>query len=131
FSSSSRSCSGPLEPNPLFHCGRMLECVQVRGSRRFVSQTACTSWGTILMQASIEQILSSYDDQAPLSEASTIPASWYIDPRIAELERLNAFSKTWQRVPRTEQVKDPGDFVTTRLAGEPIVGVRGTARTVR
>jgi choline monooxygenase len=59
------------------------------------------------MQSSIEQILSSYDDRAPLSQASTIPAAWYIDPRIAELERLNVFSKTWQLVARTDQVKIP------------------------
>ena len=36
------------------------------------------------MQASIEQILSSYNDRAALSQASTIPAPWYVDPRIAE-----------------------------------------------
>ncbi len=51
-----------------------------------------------MMQTSIEQILSSYDDRAPLSQASTIPAAWYVDPRIAELERLSVFSKTWQLV---------------------------------
>ena len=39
------------------------------------------------MQASIETILASYNDRAPLAEASTIPAPWYVDPRIAELER--------------------------------------------
>ena len=76
------------------------------------------------MQASIDQILSSYNDRAPLSEASTIPAPWYVDPRIAELERQNVFSKTWQLVARTDQVQKPGHFVTT-VAGEPIVVVRG------
>jgi len=78
-----------------------------------------------MTQTSIEQILSSYDDRAPLSQASTIPAAWYIDPRIAELERLSVFSKTWQLVARTEQVKTPGQFVSTRVAVEPIVIVRG------
>ena len=56
------------------------------------------------MQTSIEQILSIYNDRTPLSEASTIPAPWYVDPRIAELERLNVFSKTWQLVARTDQL---------------------------
>ena len=50
------------------------------------------------MQASIEQILASYNERAPLAQAYTIPAPWYIDPRIADLERLNVFSKTWQLV---------------------------------
>src|ERR1700758_5543474 len=83
------------------------------------------SWLRITMHSSIEQILASYNDRAPLSQASTIPAPWYTDPRIAELERLNVFSKTWQLVARTSQLQNAGDFVTTRLAGEPIVVVRG------
>jgi len=83
------------------------------------------------MQPSIEQILSSYDDRAPLSQASTIPASWYVDPRIAELERLSVFSKTWQLVTRTDQVKTPGEFVSATVAGEPIVVVRGNDGALR
>src|SRR3954471_7569898 len=83
------------------------------------------------MQATIEQILSSYNDSAPLSEAFTIPASWYVDPRIAELERLNVFGKTWQLVARTSQLQNAGDFVATRLAGEPIVVVRGADGALR
>src|ERR1700691_3952882 len=83
------------------------------------------------MQSSIQQILSSYDDHSPLSQASTIPAAWYIDPRIAELERLSVFSKTWQLVARTEQVKTPGQFVSTTVAGEPVVVVRGNDGALR
>src|SRR5580658_6188069 len=80
---------------------------------------------------SIEKILSSYDDRAPLSQASTIPAAWYVDPRIAELERLSVFSKTWQLVARTDQVKTPGQFVSTTVAAEPIVVVRGNDGALR
>jgi choline monooxygenase len=83
------------------------------------------------MQTSIEQILSSYDDHASLSQASTIPAAWYVDPRIAELERFNVFSKTWQLVARTDQLKAPGEFVATTVAGEPIVVVRGNDGVLR
>src|SRR5580698_4023634 len=83
------------------------------------------------MSASIDQILSRYNDRAPLSEASTIPAPWYVDPRIAELERVNVFSKTWQLVARTEQVAKAGEFVSARLAGEPIVFVRGSDGELR
>jgi choline monooxygenase len=84
-----------------------------------------------MMQPSIEQILSSYDDRAPLSQASTIPAAWYVDPRIADLERLSVFSKTWQLVARTEHVKTPGQFVSTVVAGEPVVVVRGNDGVLR
>ena len=77
------------------------------------------------MPSSIERILSGYNDRAPLAQASTIPAAWYVDPRIAELERLSVFSKTWQLVARTDQLQAPGQFVATTVASEPIVVVRG------
>jgi choline monooxygenase len=80
---------------------------------------------------SIEQILSSYDDRAPLSQASTIPAAWYVDARIAELERLSVFSKSWQLVARLDQLEEPGQFVSTAVAGEPVVAVRGADGVLR
>src|ERR1700680_4085622 len=83
------------------------------------------------MQASIEQILSSYNDRAALSQASTIPAPWCFDPRIAEMERLQVFGRTWQLAARTDQLQKPGEFVATRLAGEPVVVVRGSDSTLR
>jgi phenylpropionate dioxygenase-like ring-hydroxylating dioxygenase large terminal subunit len=83
------------------------------------------------MMLSVDQILASYDDHAPLAHASTIPGAWYTDVRIAELERLNVFSKTWQLVARTSQLQKPGDFVSTRLAGEPVVVVHGTDGQLR
>src|SRR6202789_3171619 len=83
------------------------------------------------MQNSIEQILSAYNDQAPLAQASTIPAAWYVDPRIAELERINVFGKTWQLVARTDQVQSSGKFISTMVAGEPVVVVRGNDGVLR
>jgi choline monooxygenase len=80
---------------------------------------------------SLDQILASYNDEAQLAEASTIPAPWYVDPRIAELERLNVFGRTWQLVARTDQLQKPGEFVSTTLAGEPIIVVRGSDNVLR
>ena len=80
---------------------------------------------------SVTEILGSYDDGAPLAEASTIPAPWYVDPRIAELESKTVFSKTWQMVGRVDQVEKPGQFVTANVAGEPIVVVRGSDGVLR
>src|SRR6266705_3711419 len=79
----------------------------------------------MITQQSVQEILSRYNDSAPLPEASTIPAPWYVDDRIAELEAKTVFGKTWQMVGRVEQVEKPGQFVTTNVAGEPIVVVRG------
>ncbi len=74
---------------------------------------------------SLNDIIDSYDPNAPLAEASTIPASWYTDERIFQLERQTVFSRSWQVTARLDQVRDPGHYVTTEIAGEPIVIVRG------
>jgi choline monooxygenase len=79
----------------------------------------------------VAEILESYNDKAALPDASTIPAPWYVDARIAELEAQTVFSKTWQMVGRAEQVEKPGQFVTASIAGEPIVVVRGNDGVLR
>ncbi|MGB7553228.1 MAG: aromatic ring-hydroxylating dioxygenase subunit alpha, partial [Candidatus Korobacteraceae bacterium] len=83
------------------------------------------------MNPSLHDILASYDDQSPLDHAHTIPASWYVDARVAELERQNVFGRTWQVVARADQVQHPGEYVTTDLAGEPLVVVRGNDHQLR
>jgi choline monooxygenase len=85
----------------------------------------------MIRDLSVAEILNSYNDQAPLSDAFTIPAPWYVDSRIAELERLTVFSKSWQVMGRTDQVEKPGQFVTATIAGEPIVAVRGADGQLR
>jgi choline monooxygenase len=85
----------------------------------------------MLTQASVQEILASYDDRAALADASTIPAPWYVDARIAELENKSVFSRTWQMIGRVEQVEKPGQFVTAVVAGEPIVVVRGNDGVLR
>src|ERR1700759_4109865 len=87
--------------------------------------------GVALMHPSLEEILASYQDQDPLEQAYTIPASWYVDPRVGELERQNVFGRTWQAVARAQQLEAPGAYVTMELAGEPLVVVRGTDGTLR
>jgi choline monooxygenase len=82
-------------------------------------------------QKTVQNILATYDANAPLAEASTIPAPWYVDSRIAKLEARTVFSKTWQLVGRVEQVEAPGQFVTANVAGEPIVVVRGNDGVLR
>ena len=77
------------------------------------------------MERSVRDIVSLYNPASPLEEAWTIPAPWYFDPRIAALERASVFSSTWQVVGRADEVRDPGQFFTVELAGEPLVVVRG------
>ena len=79
----------------------------------------------------VKNILAAYDAKAPLAEASTIPAPWYVDPRVAELEAKTVFTKTWQMVARMDQLESSGQFVTANLVGEPILVLRGNDGMLR
>ncbi|MEP6911894.1 MAG: SRPBCC family protein [bacterium] len=80
---------------------------------------------------SLKEIINSYNPSAPLGQASTIPSSWYIDERVYELELQNVFAQSWQLVARVDQLRQPGTYVTTEIAGEPIVVVRGADKVLR
>jgi choline monooxygenase len=83
------------------------------------------------MSQSLREIIDSYNPAAPLAEALTIPASWYTDERIFELEKRTAFGQSWQAVARAGQLRDSGEYVTTEIAGEPVVIVRGSDSEIR
>jgi choline monooxygenase len=59
-----------------------------------------------------------------LARAHTLPARCYTDARFFALERERIFARTWQPVGRVEQVRQPGDFFTAEVAGEPVVVLR-------
>jgi choline monooxygenase len=68
--------------------------------------------------------LDHFDPNLPLEHARTIPAAWYRDQDIADLERQYIFGDSWLAAGRADQVAKPGSFFTADLAGEPIVVVR-------
>jgi choline monooxygenase len=77
------------------------------------------------MERSLREIVNLYNPHDRLAEAWTIPAPWYFDPRIAQLERESVFSAHWQIIGRVDQVRHTGQFFTAELAGEPLLVVRG------
>ncbi|HWB76823.1 MAG TPA: aromatic ring-hydroxylating dioxygenase subunit alpha [Nannocystaceae bacterium] len=79
----------------------------------------------------LDAILSEYNVDTPLAEASTLPAPWYTDKRVAELERRAVFGNSWQLVGRVDQLREVGAFITAVVANEPIVVVRGPDMTLR
>lgn len=83
------------------------------------------------MEKSLPQIIAAYDTTAPLDKAATIPSAWYTDPRLYELERRVVFGNTWQMVGRLDQVREPGQYFTANVAGEPIIVVRGNDNKLR
>src|SRR5208282_1079572 len=78
----------------------------------------------VMHERSIRDVLNLYNPSNPLEKAWTIPAPWYFDPRIAQLERDSVFASNWQVAGRLDQVKDPGQFFTIDLNNEPLVVVR-------
>jgi len=69
----------------------------------------------------LRTLIEGYASDLGIERASTPPSAWYTDARIAELERDAVFGRSWQMVGRLDQLRDEGDFVTARIAGEPVV----------
>ena len=75
------------------------------------------------------EIVASYDPDAPLERASTIPGEWYTDGRVLDLERQTAFARSWQVAARVDQLRDAGSFVSCELpAGELVRELWAEAR---
>jgi phenylpropionate dioxygenase-like ring-hydroxylating dioxygenase large terminal subunit len=68
---------------------------------------------------------------ANIARAWTLPASVYVDPAALPREFERIFAHTWQPVGRREQVKNPGEYFTTTVAGEPLLVVRGNGGELR
>ena len=84
------------------------------------------------MRRPLDAIVDSYARETPLDRASTIPADWYVDPRVFDLERRTVFARSWQHAARVDQLRQPGDYVSFEFAtGEPIVIVRGQDNLIR
>jgi len=77
------------------------------------------------------ELIDSYDPNAPLEQAATIPSSWYTDHRIYDLELQSVFARSWQMIGLAERVAEPGQYLTCEISGEPIVVVRGNDNVLR
>ena len=56
-----------------------------------------------------------------------VPGYIYSSPEIFEREKREVFLKDWLCVARIEEVEDPGDYMTFRIADEPIVVSRDSS----
>ncbi len=66
-----------------------------------------------------------------IQKAWTLSSVLYTDSSVFTAEKDKIFSRTWQVVGHASQVKDPGDYFTTELAGEPLLFVRGADSQLR
>ena len=73
-----------------------------------------------------------YNPDTPLAEASTIPSAWYTDERVFRARTGNCL-QPFLALCRASSINstNPGDYVTTEIAGEPIVIVRGNDDELR
>ena len=53
-----------------------------------------------------------------------LDGSFYTSPEVEALEKERIFMKEWLFMGRQEQLPNPGDYMATRIAGEPVVIVR-------
>jgi len=83
------------------------------------------------MSDSIGEAVAAFDPAIPFDRAWTPPSRWYTDPAFYQRERGAVFGRTWQLAARAAQVESPGDYVTTCIAGEPWVVVRGEDGALR
>jgi len=73
----------------------------------------------------LDDIIHAYRRDVPLAQARTIPAAWYTDPRVFDLERHTVFSRSWQVAGRLDELHTLGDYVACELSnGEPILVAR-------
>ncbi len=72
----------------------------------------------------------SFQYEPDLSRATTIPASWYTDPAMLDLEREKIFRRTWQFAASLDQLRFPGNFVAVDIIGVPVVLTRDLEGTL-
>ncbi len=75
-------------------------------------------------ESSVRDVLNLYNPANPLEKAFTIPAPWYFDRRIEQLERTSVFASNWHVVGRLDQVSERGEYFTIDVNGEPLIVVR-------
>lgn len=66
-----------------------------------------------------------------VSQAETLPPSCYTDPDFFEFEKEALFNHEWLCVGREDWIRDPGDYFTTSIVGEPLVITRNAKREIK
>jgi choline monooxygenase len=67
----------------------------------------------------------------PLEDGWTLPASWYTDATVHELERSRFFASSWTYAGPVEWVTEPGSYFAAQIGHVPVAVVRGSDGTLR
>ena len=68
---------------------------------------------------------------AALVEPDQVHRDVYTDPAVFALEMSRLWQRSWLFVGHASQVPAPGDFITTTLAGQPVIMVRHIDASIR
>jgi phenylpropionate dioxygenase-like ring-hydroxylating dioxygenase large terminal subunit len=66
-----------------------------------------------------------------LDSGATLPADWYVDAEVLRAEQERIFATSWQYVGRTDQLNQPGDYITATVGTVPVVVARHPDGTLR
>jgi nitrite reductase/ring-hydroxylating ferredoxin subunit len=76
---------------------------------------------TILTQ----ELLESFEDSVkPVNEARLLPPELYTSQEFFAFEKQALFLREWLCVGRHDEIPNPGDYFTIRIAGEPLIVAR-------
>ena len=67
----------------------------------------------------------------PFAQAHAMPKSVYTDPAFLALEMAHVFRAGWLCAGRAETLKEPGDYLTMQIAGEPVLILRDSDGALR
>ncbi|MHC9237156.1 aromatic ring-hydroxylating oxygenase subunit alpha [Pseudooceanicola sp. 502str34] len=60
----------------------------------------------------------------PFDQARAMPVSVYTSPDFMALEQEHVFARSWLCAGRADALKDPGDYLTMEIAGDPVLILR-------
>ena len=66
-----------------------------------------------------------------IERGRTLPAHWYTDQDVLDLETELVFRREWELVSEYSDLSEPGDFLTDVVAGVPVLVVRGKDGVLR
>src|SRR5512132_2464436 len=99
----------------------------MRGGRRFDARAdgimrLITKSGTTDM--ALESPLA-----APAASGTALPARFYRDPDVVELEHRRIFERSWQFAAHVSRLPNPGSYLTANAGRQPVLVLRDQAAT--
>ncbi|MBC7478105.1 MAG: Rieske 2Fe-2S domain-containing protein, partial [Pseudorhodobacter sp.] len=67
----------------------------------------------------------------PFNQAHAMPKSVYTDPAFLALEEEHIFARDWLSAGRADVLKEPGDYLTMTISGEPVIILRDRDNKLR